>query len=158
MPCGIIVTRKENISRLERKIDYLNSLDTTIMGSRNGQTSLYLWYGLRKKGYEGIKKDVFESINRAKYLHNQMQEKNILSFLNNNSSTVIFEKPNNIDFIKKWQLACEDNIAHIIVMPNITKEKLDQFIDEFIICIKEYGNIKIEENSQLSMLNKKLNI
>ena len=116
MPCGVIVTRKENIKNLEKKIDYLNSLDTTIMGSRNGQTSLYLWYGLRKKGYNGIKKDVLESINNANYLNSKMKENNILSFLNEYSSTVIFEKPNNIDFIKKWQLACESDIAHVIVI------------------------------------------
>ena len=152
MPCGIIVTRKENILRLERKIDYLNSLDTTIMGSRNGQTSLYLWYGLRKKGYKGIKDDVLNSINNAKYLHNKLIENNICSFINDNSSTVIFEKPNNDEFIKKWQLACEDDIAHIIVMPNITKNKIDSFIDEFKKNINKYGNIDIMKNGQLIKL------
>ena len=72
--------------------------------------------------------------------------------MNNNSSTVIFEKPNNINFIKKWQLACEDDIAHIIVMPNITKNKIDIFIEEFKKCIENYGNIDILENGQLAKL------
>tara|TARA_Y100000991_G_C21972567_1_gene350249 strand:+ start:2267 stop:3580 length:1314 start_codon:yes stop_codon:yes gene_type:complete len=152
MPCGVIVTRKENINRLENKIDYLNSLDTTIMGSRNGQTSLYLWYGLRKKGYEGIKKEVLDSINKAKYMNKKMKEKNILSFINNNSSTVIFEKPNSLEFIKKWQLACESDIAHVIVMPNITENKIDKFINEFLDCIQKYGHIDIMENGQLVKL------
>lgn len=152
MPCGVIVTRKENINRLENRIDYLNSLDTTIMGSRNGQTSLYLWYGLRKKGYEGIKKEVLDSINKAKYMNTKMKEKNILSFINNNSSTVIFEKPNSIEFIKKWQLACESDIAHVIVMPNITENKIDIFINEFLDCIQKYGNIEIIEGGQLIKL------
>ena len=152
MPCGVIVTRKENINRLEKRIDYLNSLDTTIMGSRNGQTSLYLWYGLRKKGYEGIKKEVLDSINKAKYMNTKMKEKNILSFINNNSSTVIFEKPNSIEFIKKWQLACESDIAHVIVMPNITENKIDIFINEFLDCIQKYGNIEIIEDGQLIKL------
>ena len=152
MPCGIIVTRKENIKNLEKKIDYLNSLDTTIMGSRNGQTSLYLWYGLRKKGYNGIKKDDLDSINNANYLNSKMKENNILSFLNEYSSTVIFEKPNNIDFIKKWQLACESDIAHVIVMPNITKDKIDTFVNEFLECIINYGHINILDNGQLKKL------
>ena len=58
MPCGIALTRKEHVKNVEERIDYLNSVDTTIMGSRNGQTALYLWYSLRKKGIAGIKRDV----------------------------------------------------------------------------------------------------
>eukprot|EP01082_Thalassiosira_pseudonana_P008426 g7394.t1 g7394 contig24:518645-520272(+) len=49
MPCGIALTRKEHVKKVEQKIDYLNSVDTTIMGSRNGQAALYLWYSLRKR-------------------------------------------------------------------------------------------------------------
>ena len=58
MPCGIALTRKEHVEKVEQHIDYLNSVDTTIMGSRNGQAALYLWYSLRKKGISGIKRDV----------------------------------------------------------------------------------------------------
>eukprot|EP00957_Ditylum_brightwellii_P133072 10147176-Ditylum_brightwellii.AAC.1 len=58
MPCGIALTRKELVKEVEQHIDYLNSVDTTIMGSRNGQAALYLWYSLRKKGIDGIKRDV----------------------------------------------------------------------------------------------------
>jgi len=58
MPCGITLSRKEHVKKVEQHIDYLNSVDTTIMGSRNGQAALYLWYSLRKKGIAGIKRDV----------------------------------------------------------------------------------------------------
>lgn len=58
MPCGISLTKKEHVKKVEQRIDYLNSVDTTIMGSRNGQAALYLWYSLRKKGISGIKQDV----------------------------------------------------------------------------------------------------
>ncbi len=58
MPCGVTIARKEHVKKVEQRIDYLNSVDTTIMGSRNGQTALYLWYSLRKKGLSGIKRDV----------------------------------------------------------------------------------------------------
>lgn len=58
MPCGIALTRKDHVQKVERRIDYLNSVDTTIMGSRNGQSALYLWYSLRKKSLTGIKNDV----------------------------------------------------------------------------------------------------
>ena len=58
MPCGVTIARKEHVKKVEQRIDYLNSVDTTIMGSRNGQAALYLWYSLRKKGVNGIKRDV----------------------------------------------------------------------------------------------------
>lgn len=37
------LTRKEHVQKVEQRIDYLNSVDTTIMGSRNGQAALYMW-------------------------------------------------------------------------------------------------------------------
>lgn len=58
MPCGVALCRKEHVENVEEHIDYLNSVDTTIMGSRNGQAALYIWYSLRKKGLNGIKNDV----------------------------------------------------------------------------------------------------
>jgi histidine decarboxylase len=58
MPCGVTLTRKEHIKKVEHNIEYLNSVDTTIMGSRNGQSALYMWYSLRKKGLKGIQRDV----------------------------------------------------------------------------------------------------
>lgn len=58
MPCGIALSRKEHVRKVEERIDYLNSVDTTIMGSRNGQSALYMWYSLRKKSIAGIKEDV----------------------------------------------------------------------------------------------------
>jgi histidine decarboxylase len=58
MPCGVALSRKEHVEKVEQHIDYLNSVDTTIMGSRNGQAALFMWYSLRKKGVTGIKRDV----------------------------------------------------------------------------------------------------
>lgn len=58
MPCGVTLSRKENVQKVEEHIEYLNSVDTTIMGSRNGQAALYMWYSLRKKGLSGIRNDV----------------------------------------------------------------------------------------------------
>ena len=58
MPCGVIITRKDNIAKVEQDIEYLNSKDTTIMGSRNGQAPLFLWHTIQMKGKEGFEKDV----------------------------------------------------------------------------------------------------
>ena len=58
MPCGVALTRKVHVKRVEQRIDYLNSVDTTIMGSRNGHAALHMWHSLRQKGLDGIKQEV----------------------------------------------------------------------------------------------------
>ncbi|KAL7442607.1 hypothetical protein ACHAXH_006715 [Discostella pseudostelligera] len=139
MPCGIALTRKEHVKKVEQKIDYLNSVDTTIMGSRNGQAALYLWYSLRKKGIAGIKRDVVHCMETAQYLRDKITEAGLTCRLNDLSSTVVLERPMDDKFIKRWQLACEEDIAHVVVMPNVTKVKIDKFVEELVECKEKHG-------------------
>jgi histidine decarboxylase len=142
MPCGVTLSRKEHVTRLEQHIDYLNSVDTTIMGSRNGQAALYLWYSLRKKGIAGIKRDVVHCMDTARYLRDKLTEAGLTSALNDLSSTVVLEKPMDDKFIQRWQLACEEDIAHVVVMPNVTKYKIDKFVEELVQVTKTHGRVQ----------------
>jgi len=142
MPCGVTIARKQHVKLVEQRIDYLNSVDTTIMGSRNGQAPLYMWYSLRKKGIEGIKQDVIHCMETARYLRDTLTTAGITCRLNDLSSTVVLERPVCDAFVKRWQLACEEDIAHVVVMPNITREKIDLFVDELNKVIEEKGRMK----------------
>jgi len=142
MPCGIALTRKEHVKKVEQRIDYLNSVDTTIMGSRNGQAALYLWYSLRKKGIAGIKRDVVHCMETAQYLRDKITDAGLTCRLNDLSCTVVLERPMDDKFIKRWQLACEEDIAHVVVMPNVTKLKIDKFVEELVECKDEFGRMK----------------
>lgn len=156
MPCGVSIARKEHVKKVEQRIDYLNSVDTTIMGSRNGQTALYLWYSLRKKGLSGIKRDVVHCMETARYLKNELDNAGFTARLNDLSSTVVFERPLDDALIKRWQLACETDIAHVVVMPNVTKEKIDKFVEELVECKDTYGRMKPKsDDSPLSKLASK---
>mmetsp|Transcript_31627 Transcript_31627/g.38699 ORF Transcript_31627/g.38699 Transcript_31627/m.38699 type:complete len:556 (+) Transcript_31627:133-1800(+) len=153
MPCGIALARKEHVKKVEQRIDYLNSVDTTIMGSRNGQAALYLWYSLRKKGVDGIKRDVVHCMETACYLRDKITEEGMSCRLNDLSSTVVLERPMDDKFIKRWQLACEEDIAHVVVMPNITRQKIDKFVEELVECKNTYGRISpVREGSPLNKL------
>lgn len=153
MPCGITIARKEHVKKVEQRIDYLNSVDTTIMGSRNGQAALYLWYSLRKKGLSGIKRDVVHCMETAQYLRNKLTEAGFTSRLNDLSCTVVLERPMDDALIKRWQLACEEDIAHVVVMPNVTIDKIDTFIDELKVCREQHGRMKAKrKDSPLSKL------
>jgi len=153
MPCGIALSRKEHVKKVEHKIEYLNSVDTTIMGSRNGQAALYLWYSLRKKGVAGIKRDVVHCMETAQYLRDKISAVGLTCRLNDLSSTVVLERPMDDRFIKRWQLACEEDIAHVVVMPNVTKAKIDRFVEELVECRDEFGRMEaVRKDSPLVQL------
>lgn len=128
IPCGIILTRKHYIDALSQNIDYINSRDATIMGSRNGHAPLFLWYLIVSLGKEGIELNVIKCIEAANYLEKRLKDIGIRKIGRNDSSTTVtFEKPEDA-IVKKWQLACSGDIAHIVVMPNVTKEVINEFI------------------------------
>lgn len=153
MPCGIALCRKEHVKKVEQHIDYLNSVDTTIMGSRNGQAALYMWYSLRKKGIDGIKRDVVHCMETARYLRDKLTDAGFTCRVNDLSSTVVLERPLDDDIIKRWQLACEEDIAHVVVMPNVTRQKIDRFVQDLTECKNKLGRISpVRENSPLVQL------
>lgn len=132
VPCGVVITRFKYVMALSTDIEYLNSRDATIMGSRNGHAPIYLWYTLSMKGYEGIRKDVEMCMQNAHILKTMLDKVGVKTMLNELSNTVVFERPQDESFIRKWQLACESDIAHVVVMPNINIEKLEEFVKDLI--------------------------
>lgn len=136
IPSGIVITRLEHIKALSENIDYINSRDATIMGSRNGHAPLYLWYTLVVKGVDGIKKDIDRCLENADYLKTLLLQRGMEGvMLNRWSNTVVFRRPKDEAFVKKWQLACSGDLCHVVVMPNITKEKLDEFVSHLVACM-----------------------
>lgn len=136
MPCGVMITRRKLMTPLMQPIEYLNSVDSTITGSRNGLSSLFIWNVIKSKGISGFKEDVKKTMNNSNYLLYQLKKRKISCFKNSLSSTVVFERPNE-KFVKKWQLACTGNIAHVVVMPSVDIGKLNLFL-------KEIDEIKLE--------------
>ena len=56
----------------------------------------------------------------AQYLRNKLTEAGFTCRLNDLSCTVVLERPLDDSLIKRWQLACEEDIAHVVVMPRNT--------------------------------------
>ena len=139
MPCGVALTRKKHVEKVEQRIDYLNSVDTTIMGSRNGQAALFMWHSLRRKGVEGIKRDVQTCLSTARYLRDRLVDAGVRARLNDLSTTVVLERPCDEAFVRRWQLACEEDIAHVVVMPNVTEQKVDIFVAELVKSMHHHG-------------------
>lgn len=90
----------------------------------------------------------------AKYLRDKLAEAGFTCRLNELSSTVVLERPMDDDFIKRWQLACEEDIAHVVVMPNVTESKIDKFVQELVQVKEEFGKTKpLHPKSPLTKLS-----
>ncbi|XP_004496485.1 serine decarboxylase 1-like [Cicer arietinum] len=131
-PCGVVITRLKYINELSRDVEIIASRDATITGSRCGHAPILLWYALKKKGLIGLKNEVHECIINARYLLDQLRDAGIGAMLNEFSNIVVFEKPLDDNFTRRWNLATKGNIAHVVVLMHVTKEMLDTFVREFI--------------------------
>ncbi|MBG1245596.1 histidine decarboxylase [Nostoc sp. NZL] len=148
LPCGVVLTKKKWVEKVETEIEYIGSKDTTILGSRNGHTPLILWYAVQTRGYDGLAREANSCIHNAQYLFQQLQIREYPCMLNKFSNTVVFQKPSQ-RLIKKWQLAIFEDWAHIIVMQNINRKKIDIFINELL---QEEGLLDNAEDFQLQSL------
>lgn len=132
MPCGVQITRKSYINNLSRRVEYIASVDATISGSRNGLTPIFLWYSLSAKGQIGLQKDAKRCLDNANYLKDRLQQAGISVMLNELSIIVVLERPRDHEFVRRWQLSCVRDMAHVIVMPGIIRETLDSFIIDLL--------------------------
>lgn len=52
--------------------------------------------------------------------------------LNESSIVVVFERPMDRDLIDHWQLSVVGNMAHVVVMPHLTINILDRFLNDLV--------------------------
>lgn len=124
---GVVIVKKDRLSAVREKVEYINSYDTTILGSRNGHAPLYIWYAIKKYGKKRFSKDANTCIELSKYLCSELTGLGFNPHLNEYSNTVYFNKPSD-RIIDAWQLSCSGDIAHIIVMQHVTKNMIDRFV------------------------------
>ncbi len=138
-PCGVILARQsffeKAFEKTERSIEYVgNILDVTITGSRSGLNVLMFYNALRAfeldRGNKKLTGMVNDNLKIATYLHNELvklygADKVSYPYHFN----VIFPRPS-MDIAKKYQLMITGERATICVLTNITRELVDQFINE----------------------------
>lgn len=125
IPCGIAITNQTIPSSHTPYIAYVKIKDNTISGSRNGFTPLILWYALKRHGVDGFKQMVARCLENTEYALKRFHEVGIKAWRNPHSITVVFPKPRE-ELITKWELASYKDIAHMIIMPHISKGIIDR--------------------------------
>lgn len=129
IPCGVVLAKQELVNRVARSVEYIGTNDTTISGSRNGITPLFLWHiisTLKKSGFTEI---VSTSLQTADYAVNRMNENGIEAWRHKNSVTVVFPAIKK-EVLEKWQIALQGGEAHLITMPHITTNCIDSFMKD----------------------------
>ena len=127
IPCGIVLARKRYVDRIARSIEYVGTLDTTLTGSRDAITPLFLWYAIHTRGVEGFRREVAECIAKADYAIEQFRRIGVEAWRNPHAITVMFPEPP-ASVLEKWQIAVHRGRAHIITLQSITREQIDELV------------------------------
>lgn len=150
-PCGLFLTTKEILdAQTSFSTGYLNGDMPMINCSRSATNPLKFYWVIKSRGEEKFIEDTKEILGNAEYLKMQLDNINWPAYINEYSNTVFFTRPSQY-VMDKYYLAGEydedfgGNLAHIVVMQNLTREKIDMLIDDMK---KEVANIKIEETEE----------
>jgi len=127
LPCGVALAKKWNVDRIARSVEYVGTLDTTLAGSRNAVTPLFLWYAFRAMGLERIRTRVRQCLEVAEHAVQRLRAIGCEAWRHENSITVVFRRPSSA-ITQKWQLAPQKEWTHLIAMPHVTRAKVDQLV------------------------------
>ena len=94
-------------------------------------TPLFLWYAIHRSGKEGLREMVLRCIDNTKFAVSQFNQRGIKAWANPNSITVVLPRPSE-RVIEKWQLAPYQNIAHIEVMPQVTRSFILELLEDIL--------------------------
>jgi histidine decarboxylase len=131
IPCGIVLARRAYVDRIGHAVAYIGTIDTTISGSRNGFTPLVLWYAIRALGEKGLKRRLEYALQLAAYAEQRFRDAGIDAWRNPAALTVVFPQPAP-PICEKWQLASRDGFSHVVCMPHISREKIDELLADII--------------------------
>lgn len=130
MPCGVLVARKSHVVRVLQVGGGLRSKRAAAIGSRNGHAVLALWAKLIGQGYGRLAQDAQRCVIRAGQLAADLSALGAKVLYNPFSLTVVFPEPSDA-IVRRYQLVCQDELSHAVVMPSVTDALLAQFLADY---------------------------
>lgn len=135
-PCGLFICTKNVYDNQNNfNITYLNANMRMINCSRDAVQPLKFWWLIKKVGPDHWSKQAQHLMDNAAYLKQKLDEIGWPCWVNEYSNTVFFKRPS-ADIVSKYNLAqghdeqFGGDLAHIVVMQHVTRDKIDQFVDE----------------------------
>lgn len=140
-PAGIFLTTKTVFeSQTSYNIPYLNDNMKMISCSRSALSVLKFWWLIKKVGYDKWAQQAEQMLENTKYLQKSLESIGYLCWTNELSNTVFLTRPPRI-MVAKYALPIEyeerfgGDLAHIVVMQHVTKERIDAFVEDLRIHI-----------------------
>ncbi len=135
-PCGLFLCTRETYDNQNNfNVTYLNGNMRMINCSRDAVQPLKFWWLIQKVGYDNWCKQANGMLENTVYLKQQLDKIGWPCWVNEYSNTVFFKRPSP-EIVQKYNLAqgyderFGGELAHIVVMQHVTKQKIDGFIKE----------------------------
>ncbi|MFD6757391.1 histidine decarboxylase [Micromonospora gifhornensis] len=125
-PCGVVLIR-DHVRTPSRHITYTDTVDTTISGSRCGLSAALLWHAIATYGREGHRWRVSESRRLAAYAVDRLTAAGWPAWRHPHAFTVVLPTPPE-PVRRKWLIATDGEISHVICMPGVTRRQIDAFV------------------------------
>lgn len=126
-PCAVLVARASDVARISRPVAYTATADTTVEGSRSGQTPLFLLESIRRHGIDGHRARAEAARALAARTVEMLAAIGWEAWRHEHAFTVVLRTPPPA-VTAKWVLASEAGWSHVITMPGIGAEQMDEFV------------------------------
>jgi len=146
IPCGIVLTKKIHVASIGKIIAYVKKPDTTISGSRNGITPLFLWYAINRIGKNGFKLLINEGFKKANYALKVFNRNGIKAWKNKYALTVIFPALSS-QLLKKWNIPTGYGFSQITALPKLSYKMIDELCKD--IVAESNKKFQLQKNKKL---------
>jgi histidine decarboxylase len=137
---SVVVTKSSHRERAAQTVDYVDSPDTTIAGSRSGHAPLILRDAIdHHGGAAGLHQRAERSRALAAHAHTGLQQLGWDAYRHPHAFTVVLRTPPE-SVLHKWILPTENGWSHIIAMPGIATETIDAFLADMALAIEHLRN------------------
>lgn len=137
IPSGVVLSRPD-LCKPARRVEYVSSDDSTVSGSRDGFATLLMWHTLKRHGRDGLARRVKECMQLTAKALQLLLSLDIPAWANPFATTIVLPRPSE-SLVRRWHLAAEGSIAHIIIMPGISMANIEGFASELVEDLRQGG-------------------
>lgn len=133
IPCGVVIAKGSLIENILGDVPYApgHKSDSTLSGSRNGITPLFLWYAIKRYGDEGFKQLIAEGFAKVEKVINQFKQHDIDAWSNKNSMMIVIPKLTD-NLLKKWCVPSGFGYSSLTALPKLTDKMVDEIIKDIM--------------------------